>query len=39
MQLLNHQNVIKLYEVYEGGNTFYMIIDYLEGKSLHDLIL
>jgi calcium-dependent protein kinase len=34
--ILDHPSFIKLYEVYEGDNTFYMVMDLLEGKSLHD---
>ena len=33
---MEHPSFIKLYEVYEGDNTFYMVMDLLEGKSLHD---
>lgn len=33
---LSHPSFIKLYEVYEGDNTFYMVMDLLDGKSLHD---
>jgi serine/threonine protein kinase len=31
-------NIINLIEIYEGENTFYMILEYLKGKSLHDVI-
>lgn len=33
---MNHPSFIKLHAVYEGDNTFYMVMDLLEGKSLHD---
>ncbi|CAK91234.1 unnamed protein product (macronuclear) [Paramecium tetraurelia] len=33
---LDHPSFIKLHAVYEGDNTFYMVMDLLEGKSLHD---
>jgi len=35
---LNHKSIIELQEVYEGENTFYMILEYLKGKSLNDII-
>lgn len=35
---LDHTSFIKLHAVYEGDNTFYMVMDLLEGKSLHDEI-
>ncbi len=38
MQNLDLPNLIKLHEVYEGENTFYMILEYLEGKSLSEFI-
>ncbi|CAD8143691.1 unnamed protein product [Paramecium octaurelia] len=33
---LDHPSFIKLHAVYEGDNTFYMVMDLLEGKSLHE---
>ncbi|CAD8140070.1 unnamed protein product [Paramecium pentaurelia] len=38
MAALNHEYIVKLEEVYEGDNTFYIILEYLKGTSLHDLI-
>ncbi|CAD8141470.1 unnamed protein product [Paramecium octaurelia] len=38
MQRLKHENIIQLIDLYEGENTFYMILEYLEGKSLHELL-
>lgn len=38
MRKLTHKSIIALHEVYEGENTFYMILEYLKGKSLHDII-
>jgi serine/threonine protein kinase len=32
---LDHPSFIKLHAVYEGDNTFYMVMDLLEGRSLH----
>ncbi|CAD8089919.1 unnamed protein product [Paramecium sonneborni] len=39
MQKLKHDNIIQLIDLYEGENTFYLILEYLEGKSLHELLL
>lgn len=38
MAALDHDYIVKLEEVYEGDNTFYIILEYLKGSSLHDLI-
>lgn len=38
MQKLDHPNIIKLHEVFEGESTFYMILEFLQGKSLSDFI-
>lgn len=38
MATINHDNIVKLEEVYEGENTFYIILEYLKGNSLHDMI-
>lgn len=37
MATLDHESVVKLLEVYEGENTFYLVLEYLKGSSLHDL--
>lgn len=38
MAALDHENIVKMEEVYEGETTFYLILEYLKGNSLHDLI-
>lgn len=38
MQRLSHPNIIQLYEVYEGEQSYYLILEYLEGMTLNDLI-
>jgi serine/threonine protein kinase len=38
MRKLEHQNLIKLYDVYETQNSLYMGMELLEGGSLYDLI-
>jgi len=36
--LPNHKNLVKLKEVFEGENTFYLVMDISEGNSLYDEI-
>jgi len=38
MQLLDHPNIVKLWEVFEeeGGATFYLVIDILSGGGLYE---
>lgn len=33
---MDHPSFVSLHAVYEGDNTFYMVMDLVEGKSLHD---
>ena len=33
-----HNNVIKLYEVFEGENTYYFVMELSNGCSLYDEI-
>jgi serine/threonine protein kinase len=37
-ELTGHINVIKLYETFEGENTFYFVMEIIEGTSLYDEI-
>lgn len=37
-ELLNHQNIINLLEVFETDNSIYMIMDLLQGGSLLDYL-
>lgn len=37
MANLDNEYIVKLEEVYEGDNTFYLVLEYLKGPSLHDL--
>lgn len=32
----DHPNVIKLYETFEGENTYYLVMEIVEGSSLYD---
>jgi serine/threonine protein kinase len=38
MKSLQHENVIQLKEIYEGENSFYLIIEYLSGPTLSRFI-
>jgi calcium-dependent protein kinase len=35
---LDNEFIVKLEEVYEGETTFYIILEYLKGSSLHEMI-
>lgn len=37
MAELDYEFVVHLEEVYEGENTFYLILEHLKGSSLHDI--
>jgi serine/threonine protein kinase len=36
---MDHQNIVKLYEVYEDDTYFYLIMDLLKGGELFDEIV
>jgi serine/threonine protein kinase len=36
---MDHQNIVKLYEVYEDDANFYLIMDLLNGGELFDEIV
>ncbi len=38
MRGLHHQNIVKLFEVYETNSSFYMIMELLKGGNLSDFI-
>ena len=38
MRMLDHPNILKLYEVCETENSLYMVMDLLQGGSLIDKI-
>ena len=38
MQLLKHDNIVKLHEVYEDKNFIYLVMDYLKGGELFERI-
>ena len=36
--ITEHNNVIKLHETFEGENTYYFVMEIVEGTSLYDEI-
>jgi len=36
MRVLDHENIIKLHEVYETEKSIYLVLDLIQGKSLQD---
>lgn len=38
LMLLNHPNVVKMYEVFEEGDYIYMILEYCQNNSLKDFV-
>jgi len=39
MKKLNHTNILKLYEVYEDDESFYLVMELVKGKELFDKIV
>ncbi|CDW88681.1 protein kinase domain containing protein [Stylonychia lemnae] len=39
LKVLDHPNIVKLYEIYQDQKNIYLITEYLEGGELFDLIL
>ncbi|KAH3688521.1 hypothetical protein WICPIJ_000511 [Wickerhamomyces pijperi] len=39
MKLLNHPNVLRLYDVWETSKNLYLILEYVEGGELFDLLV
>ena len=39
MKLMNHPNIIRIYDVYEGHNELYLILEYVEGGELFDFLV
>ena len=38
LQQIDHQNIMKLYEVHESSNSLYLVCEYLNGGSLVDYL-
>ena len=36
MRTMNHENIVKLYEVFESSQSIYLVMDFLEGGTLYD---
>jgi serine/threonine protein kinase len=39
MKLMNHPNIIRIYDVYEGDDELYLILEYVEGGELFDFLV
>eukprot|EP00331_Platyophrya_macrostoma_P004586 CAMPEP_0176430336 /NCGR_PEP_ID=MMETSP0127-20121128/14191_1 /TAXON_ID=938130 /ORGANISM="Platyophrya macrostoma, Strain WH" /LENGTH=634 /DNA_ID=CAMNT_0017812203 /DNA_START=8 /DNA_END=1912 /DNA_ORIENTATION=- len=38
MRCITHENIIKLYEVYESERSIYLVLELIQGKSLQDAV-
>lgn len=34
LRIINHKNIVKLHEVFEGTHSIYLVFEYLEGGEL-----
>ena len=39
MVALNHENIIKIHEVFEGEGSYYLILDLMEGPNLKSIMI
>ncbi|KAI0078302.1 Pkinase-domain-containing protein [Panus rudis PR-1116 ss-1] len=39
MKLMNHPNIMRIYDVYEGDHQLYLILEYVEGGELFDFLV
>ena len=39
MKLMNHPNIMRIYDVYEGEGELYLILEYVEGGELFDFLV
>lgn len=38
MRIMNHPNIIKLYEIFEGSESIYLILEFIKGGELFNYI-
>ncbi|GLB42257.1 putative serine/Threonine protein kinases, catalytic domain [Lyophyllum shimeji] len=39
MKLMNHPNIMRIYDVYEGDKELFLVLEYVEGGELFDLLV
>ena len=39
MKLMNHPNIMRIYDVYEGDAELYLVLEYIEGGELFDFLV
>lgn len=39
MKLMNHPNIMRLYDVYEGDKELFLVLEYVEGGELFDFLV
>jgi serine/threonine protein kinase len=39
MKLMDHPNIVRIYDVYEGEKELYLVLEYVEGGELFDLLV
>jgi serine/threonine protein kinase len=39
MKLMNHPNIMRIYDIYEGDKELYLILEYVEGGELFDFLV
>ncbi|KAK0237831.1 Pkinase-domain-containing protein [Armillaria nabsnona] len=39
MKLMNHPNILRIYDVYEGARELFLILEYVEGGELFDFLV
>jgi serine/threonine protein kinase len=39
MKLMHHPNIMRIYDVFEGENALYLVLEYVEGGELFDFIV
>ncbi|KAJ7512681.1 Pkinase-domain-containing protein [Mycena galericulata] len=39
MKLMNHPNIMRIYDVYEGAKELFLILEYVEGGELFDFLV